>query len=136
MALFPFRNPITEATGCLGGIAMHICTWSGIRCPSIISGTPFAGPAHGKSVPDDGASARILLCAVAWAQTRYGTCSPIWNGIGFGKALTFKILLSSSKVLIKPLEEDFMPERSNLVESHWSNQWLTQNRVSPRTPYA
>jgi hypothetical protein len=22
-----------------------------------------------------------------------------------------------------------MPERSNLFESHWSNQWLTQNRV-------
>src|SRR4051794_12796914 len=34
MALFPFRNPITEATGCLGGIAMHIWTWSGIKCPS------------------------------------------------------------------------------------------------------
>src|SRR5437667_9104270 len=36
MALFPFRNPMTEATGYLGGIAMHICTWSGIRCPSTI----------------------------------------------------------------------------------------------------
>ena len=23
-----------------------------------------------------------------------------------------------------------MPERSNLFESHWSNQWLTQNRVT------
>jgi len=23
-----------------------------------------------------------------------------------------------------------MPERSNLFESHWSNQWLTQNRVN------
>jgi len=33
---FHFRNPITAATGCLGGIAMHICTWSGIRCPSKI----------------------------------------------------------------------------------------------------
>ena len=22
-----------------------------------------------------------------------------------------------------------MPERSNLFESHWSNQWLTQNQV-------
>src|SRR5208283_767291 len=36
MALFPFRNPITEATGYFGGIAMHMCTWSGSRCPSII----------------------------------------------------------------------------------------------------
>src|ERR1700738_5248536 len=36
IALFPFRNPITEATGCLGGMAMHMCAWSGIRCPSMI----------------------------------------------------------------------------------------------------
>src|SRR2546425_12817221 len=36
MALFPFRNPITEATGYFGGIAMHMCTWSGSRCPSLI----------------------------------------------------------------------------------------------------
>ena len=36
MALFPLRNPITEATECLGGIAMHMCTWSGMRCPSRI----------------------------------------------------------------------------------------------------
>src|SRR5260370_5358682 len=27
MALFPFRNPITEATEYFGGIAMHMCTW-------------------------------------------------------------------------------------------------------------
>ena len=25
-----------------------------------------------------------------------------------------------------------MQERSNLFESHWSNQWLTQNRVIPQ----
>src|SRR5229473_917678 len=31
----PLQESITEATGCLGGIAMHICTWSGIRCPMI-----------------------------------------------------------------------------------------------------
>jgi hypothetical protein len=36
MALFPVRNPITEDTGCLGGIAIHMGTWSGIRCPSRI----------------------------------------------------------------------------------------------------
>src|SRR6516162_9216196 len=36
MALFPFKNPITEATGYFGGIAIHMCTWSGIRCPSMI----------------------------------------------------------------------------------------------------
>ena len=32
----PFEKPITDATGCLGGIAMHMCTWSGSRCPSTI----------------------------------------------------------------------------------------------------
>jgi hypothetical protein len=78
------------------------------------------GPAHGKSVPDDGASARISPFVVAWARTRHGTCSPIWNGIGFDKDLTIKILLSSSRVLIKPLEEDFIgtvkPLRVSLVE--------------------
>src|ERR1700722_1277404 len=36
IALFPLRNPITEATGCLGGMAMHMCRLSGIRCPSRI----------------------------------------------------------------------------------------------------
>ena len=36
IALFPFRNPITEATGCWGRIAMHVCTRSGIKCPSRI----------------------------------------------------------------------------------------------------
>jgi hypothetical protein len=30
------RNPITEATGYFGGIAIHMCTWSGSRCPSMI----------------------------------------------------------------------------------------------------
>ena len=75
----------------------------------------------------------IFLCAAAWAQTRYGTCSPIWNGIGFGKVPAFQILLSSSKVLIKPLEEDFIrnvkPLRVLLVEPV-----VTQNRVSQNTP--
>jgi nucleotide-binding universal stress UspA family protein len=32
-------------------------------------------------------------------------------------------------VLIKPLGEDLILERSNLFESHWSNQWLTLNQL-------
>ena len=36
-ALFPLRNPMSEATGYFGGIAMHLCTLSGRRCPSRIS---------------------------------------------------------------------------------------------------
>ena len=33
-ALFPFKNPIVWATLYFGGIFRHMCTWSGIRCPS------------------------------------------------------------------------------------------------------
>jgi len=32
----PFQNPVTDATWCLGGMAMHIRTWSGIKWPSKI----------------------------------------------------------------------------------------------------
>jgi len=35
-SFFPSKNPITEPTRYLGGIAMHMCTWSGMRCPSKI----------------------------------------------------------------------------------------------------
>jgi len=33
-ALFPFKNPIEWATLYFGGIFRHMCTWSGIKCPS------------------------------------------------------------------------------------------------------
>ncbi len=36
---------------------------------------------------------------------------------------------SKVKVLTKPLG-DVLSERSNLVESHWSNQWLTQTELN------
>ena len=36
MALLPFRKPMTEATAYLGGISMHMWTWSGQRFPSVI----------------------------------------------------------------------------------------------------
>jgi hypothetical protein len=29
IALFPFRNPIPEATGCFAGISMHMCKAAG-----------------------------------------------------------------------------------------------------------
>src|SRR5437764_13319983 len=44
----PFQKPDYRGDRVLGGIAMHICTWSGIRCfPR--SCTPFVGPEHGRS---------------------------------------------------------------------------------------
>ena len=33
-ALFPFKNPITNAILYFGGTLRHIWIWSGIRCPS------------------------------------------------------------------------------------------------------
>jgi len=36
-ALLPFKNPIVYATLYFGGILKHMCMWSGIRWPSIIS---------------------------------------------------------------------------------------------------
>ncbi|GHV91168.1 hypothetical protein AGMMS50268_16710 [Spirochaetia bacterium] len=39
IALFPLMYPTTWATEYFGGISISICTWSGYKCPCIISGT-------------------------------------------------------------------------------------------------
>ena len=36
-ALFPFRQPMKPGTPILGGMPASMCTWSGARCPSIVS---------------------------------------------------------------------------------------------------
>ena len=77
--------------------------------------------------PVDDAVARTALSAVAWGRTPHGICSSISNGIGSGKAGTSHPPFKRSS---SHLEEDVMPERSNLFESQWSNQWLTQKRVN------
>ena len=51
-----------------------------------------------------------------------GTCSPIWNGIGSGKALTLNPPHRWSSSHLRGI---LLLERSNLFKSHWSNQWLT-----------
>ena len=51
------------------------------------------------------------------------TCSPILNGIGSDKFLTLNPLLVDSS---SHLERILLPQRSNLFQSHWSNQWLTK----------
>ena len=35
-ALFPFRYPMKLDTPILGGMLTGMCTWSSIRCPSIV----------------------------------------------------------------------------------------------------
>ena len=92
IALFPFKNPITEATGCLGGIAMHMCTWSGMRCPSTIRHS-FCFASAWKIAPNWPRNRRRSLSVVVWARTLRDTCSPIWNGLGSDKRLTLHPLL-------------------------------------------
>src|SRR5437660_7597329 len=57
-----------------------------------------------------------------WVRKLRGTCSPIWNGIGSDKALT---LNPPHRWSSSHLRRSLLPERSNLFQSHWSNQWLT-----------
>src|SRR5437879_6952597 len=82
----------------------------------------FAAPAHGKSVPDVGVSDRRWLFAAVWARIQHGTCSPIWNGIGSGKS---SVIDPPHRWSSNHLRRILLRERSNLFESHWSNQWLT-----------
>ena len=67
-----------------------------------LSGTPFAEPARERSCPVVGVLGQRSLCAAVWARTQRGTCSPILNGIGSDKLLTFILSLR----FIKPLGED------------------------------
>src|SRR6516165_7873371 len=72
--------------------------------------------------------ARKAPLAVAWARTSHGICSPIGNGIGSHKRLTSSPplrLISSSHLR----GGCYSVDRSNLFESHWSNQWLTSVTV-------
>src|SRR5207244_11890269 len=88
IALFPFRNPITEAAGCWGRIAMHMCTRSGIKCPSRIWSSFCRASERGKSPPDDDVFARTSLCALAWGHTQHDIYSPTSSGIGLAKGQT------------------------------------------------
>src|SRR3954447_1892671 len=85
------------------------------------SGILSAAPKHGILVPIADAFARILPCGAAWARTPHDTCSPTWSGIGSDKHPTLDLLHWSSSHVRRIL----LPERSNLLKSHWSNQWLT-----------
>src|SRR5438128_2435606 len=122
MALLPFRKPDYRRHRVLGwnrDAHVHIGPASGDPRQS---GTPFAEPARGKSDPIAYELGRRWLSAVAWVRILRGTCSPILNGIGFDKFQTLHPLLVGSS---SHLERILLPERSNLFESHWSNQWLT-----------
>src|SRR5207253_455511 len=58
-----------------------------------LSGIPFAGPVRGRSHPVAAGSGRKWPSVAVWVRKRHGTCSPIWNGIGSGKALTLILLI-------------------------------------------
>ena len=75
-----------------------------------------------KSVPIGGGSARRSLSAALWVRRPRGTCSPIWNGIGSGKALKLHPPHGWSPSHLRRI---ILPERSSLFKAHWSNQWVT-----------
>src|SRR5207245_10102917 len=77
---------------------------------------------RGRSHPIAGALGRKWPSDAVWARKLRGTCSPIWKGIGSGKALT---LNPPHRWSSSHLRRILLPERSNLFQSHWSNQWLT-----------
>src|SRR2546425_12990548 len=124
----PFQEPDDRSHGVLRGYFdthMHMVRH---QVPfDDLWGTLSAGPEHGRPPPVDDAVARTGLSAVVWGGTPHGICSSISNGIGSGKAGTSHPPFKRSS---SHLEEDVMPERSNLFESQWSNQWLTQKRVN------
>src|SRR4051812_40588144 len=86
------------------------------------SDIPFASPARGRSVPDDDVFVRKSLSAAPWARTPHDICSPIWNGIGSGKDLTLNPPHRGHQATWGGF---YSRKRSNLFQSHWSNQWLT-----------
>ena len=61
------------------------------------------------------------LSVFAWARTPQATCSPIWNGLGSDKAFNILLIVGHQATLRRSI----LPERSNLFQSHWWNQWLT-----------
>ena len=89
----PFEKPDHRSHRVLGGEWRCTCAHGPASDALRESGIPFAAPAHGKSVPDVGVSDRRWLFAAVWARIQHGTCSPIWNGIGSGKALSLILLI-------------------------------------------
>src|SRR5947207_2259232 len=77
----------------------------------------FAAPAHGKSVPDVGVSDRRWLSAAVWARIQHGT-----------------LIDPPHRWSSSHLRRILLRERSNLFESHWSNQWLTNFSQATNEP--
>jgi len=78
----PFQNPITEATGYFGGIAMHMCTWS---AAGVLNDLALLLPRQCVKYFSQLASclAKQQLAPPAWAQTQHDTYSPNWNALTF-----------------------------------------------------
>src|SRR5436189_3361814 len=131
MALFPFRNPIAEATGYFGGIAMHMCTWSGSRCPSMIwhsfcrANAWNTSPNLRSALPNSTLRRRLRT-------TPHDTYSPNWNALTFDNfrhnILHFLALTKPRGMLcpngtVKPflvsLVEPVAYLKSELIISHW-----------------
>src|SRR5215469_14216117 len=130
IALFPFRKPITEATGCFGGMVIQMCTWSGMRCPSRIwhsfcwAKAWNTGPNCRRMFP------KMVLRRLLSTNTTWYLQSHFEWALGSDTVLT---LILSQGFHQATWGRILLPERSNLFESHWSNQWLTNFSYSHST---
>ncbi len=96
IALFPSRNPITEATGCLRrnrDAHVHM-----VRHQVSLQNLAFLlfrqRMENRAQLPAD--IARRSLSVAVWARILRDTCSPIWNGLGSDKRLTLTSSLCRS----------------------------------------
>src|SRR6516225_12463982 len=80
------------------------------------------GQERGTQDPIAGGCFPKWFSAVSWAQTPHGTCSPTSSGLGSDTVLTLILPQGFHQTTWGRI---LLPERSNLFESHWSNQWHT-----------
>lgn len=127
IALFPLMYPITFDTAYFGGMLMHMCTWSGIMCPSTIFASLY--PASSWNISPrclrNTLNIRFFGMKTIWHLQSHLVWVKLWYSFILNLLLLFEI-------------EDFQwpPYRSNHCESpgkvgglpHWVTTFSIYNR--------
>jgi len=79
IALFPFKNPITEAPDA-SAVSQYRCARDPASNVLPRSGTPSASPNHGTPYPTPGEQARKWPSVVAWTRTYMVFAVPLRMG--------------------------------------------------------
>ena len=104
MALFPFRKPIIDATACLGGISMHMWTWSLGICPSIhsfcLANSWKTGPRNARISPYK--TLRLYLgTKIMWYLQSYFEWDKLWYNWDMSNSLRFKLQATVGVTLLQ-----------------------------------